>query len=251
MTSRQISSQQERIIFGWSPIPLPARKISYRIRDSSYFTNFSLMTMKKIRSASFIVFFLLAALSGFASAQSDNRGTDFWVCFPQNAKNEFNAGLAFKLFITGDQDTKGTVSGAGIDPKHFEFKAGEVAAIDIDTSVQIIGSDFVQNLGIHVMTDKPVAVYGLSNRKASTDTYVAYPTNVLGTAYRAMCYNALAGTEDAFTSQITCIATDNNTDVRINSTANTKGGRHTGEEFTIKLQRGEVYQMSGTTQGGG
>src|SRR5204863_9134887 len=143
-----------------------------------------------------------------------------------------------KLFITGDQDTKGTVSGAGIDPKHFEFKAGEVAAIDIDTSVQIIGSDFVQNLGIHVMTDKPVAVYGLSNRKASTDTYVAYPTNVLGTSYRGACYYALGGTEDQFTSQISFVATENNTNATITLTANTKGGRHAGETFSINMQQG-------------
>src|SRR4051812_46906126 len=100
--------------------------------------------MKKIFSASFIVFFLffLAIISMVAEnacAQTDNRGTDFWVCFPQNAKEEFNAGLAFKLFITGDYDTKGRITGGGIDPaKRFELKAGEVVTINIDTSFQVV-----------------------------------------------------------------------------------------------------------------
>ncbi len=185
-------------------------------------------------------------------AQSDNRGTDFWVCFPQNAKQEqIGTSVNFRLYITGDKATKGTVIVPGKLTIPFGISAGEVKGIDIDTSMQILTSDVISHAAVHVHTDEPVAVYGLSNRKASTDTYVAYPTNVLGNSYRAMCYAPLSGTEDAFTSQITFIATDDNTNINIFPTANTKGGKLAGQPFGITLQRGEVYQMQGTTHGDG
>ncbi len=214
------------------------------------------MTVKKKNRTFFIALSLFLLFGESAPvidlyAQSDTRGTDFWVCFPQNAKTEFNAGLTFKLYITGDSATKGTVIIPGKTPIPFAFNSGEIISIDIDTDVQVLSSDKIESLGVHVHCDQPVAVYGLSNRKASTDTYVAFPTNVLGMEYRAMCYNALAGTEDAFTSQVTFVAIEDNTIATISLTANTKGGRHAGETFNVTLQRGEVYQMQGTTRGDG
>ena len=73
--------------------------------------------MKKKFFGSFIVLFLLHT----ALPAQDNRGTDFWVCFPQNAKNEFNAGLNFRLYITGEKETRGTVTipGLGIAKTFF------------------------------------------------------------------------------------------------------------------------------------
>ena len=211
--------------------------------------------MKKTFFASFIVLLLVSSSlqvkKGYA--QSDTRGTDFWVCFPQNAKNEnIGTALKFKLYITGDQAATGKVTLPVNRPSiPFSIKAGEIIGIDIDTILQIFRSDQVMKLAVHVQSDQPVAVYGLSNRKASTDTYVAFPTNVLGTAYRAMCYDALAGTEDAFTSQIDIVATEDNTSVTILPTANTKGGKLAGQQFTVTLLKGDVYQMQGTIRGGG
>src|SRR5438045_170072 len=167
--------------------------------------------LKRIRFLPLIsCLYLLSAAAGvFAQTAeqrkptfSESRGKDFWVCFPQNAKNEFNAGLNFRLYITGEKETRGTVTipGLGI-AKTFFLNPNEIVPVDIDTIAQVFGSDMIQKLGVHLVADNAVAVYGLSNRKASTDTYLAYPTNVLGTTYRGACYYALAGTEDAFTSQ--------------------------------------------------
>ncbi len=209
--------------------------------------------MKKTFFSSFIVLLLICSAVPVkkAHAQSDTRGTDFWVCFPQNAKEEFNSGLHFKLYITGDHAAKGRVEVPNKPAIPFAITAGEIISIDIDSSEEIKGSEMRMALGIHVLSDNPIAVYGLSNRKASTDTYVAFPTNVLGTAYRAMCYSALAGTEDAFTSQIDIIATEDNTQVTIFPTANTKGGKIAGQQFTVTLTKGDVYQMQSTTRGDG
>ena len=126
-----------------------------------------------------------------------------------------------------------------------KIAAGEVIGVDVDTLMQVMGSEEIKNLGVHVHADQPIAVFGLSNRKASTDTYLAYPTNVLGTMYRAACYYSLAGQEDAFSSQVTWVATENNTNVTVTVNGNTKGGRRSGETFSIAMQQGDVYQLQG------
>src|SRR5438132_9774847 len=120
-------------------------------------------TMKKIYFSFVVSLFTVQAI-----AQTDNRGTDFWVCFPQNAKHEAFAGLNFRLYITGDKAAKGVVTGLGNLRREFSIVAGEILPVEIDTSAQIFGSDEIQKLAIHVQCDQPVAVYGLSNRRAST-----------------------------------------------------------------------------------
>src|ERR1043165_4320881 len=117
----------------------------------------------------------------------ESRGKDFWVCFPQNARYERFSGLQFRLYVTADKATTGTLSipGFGI-VKKFSLGASEILPLDIDSNVQVLGSDQIQKVGVHLESDNPVAVYGLSRRPASTDSYLALPTNVLGTVYRAV-----------------------------------------------------------------
>jgi hypothetical protein len=179
---------------------------------------------------------------------AESRGKDFWVCFPQNARPENASVLNFRLYITGDKATRGTVQipGLGIT-KNFVLNASEVIYVEIDSTVQVFGSDALQKLGVHVTGDNPIAVYGLSNRKASTDTYLAYPTSVLGTTYRAVGYYPLSGNESTFSSQQTFVATENNTNVTITLSGDTKGGRHAGETFTVAMQQGDVYQIQSAT----
>lgn len=173
---------------------------------------------------------------------AESRSTEFWLAFPQNARAENSSQLTFRLLITGEKAARGTMSipGLGIT-RTFNVQPSQVLILPIDSVAQVFGSDIVQKLGIHIETDNPVAIYGLSSRKASTDTYLAYPVNVLGTVYRAVGYYPLQN--EVFTSQTTIVATDNNTNVTITLTANTKGGRRAGETYTVGLQKGDVYQI--------
>src|SRR5690349_2964164 len=83
------------------------------------------------------LFASLLFFSNLSYAQSDNRGTDFWVCFPQNAKHEAYAGLYFKLYITSDHAAKGVVTGPGNIRQDFSVRAGEVISVEIDTAAQV------------------------------------------------------------------------------------------------------------------
>lgn len=179
---------------------------------------------------------------------AESRGKDFWICFPQNARAENASGLNLRLYITCDKDTRGTVRipGLGIT-QNFICRASEVIFVPIDSIAQVFGSDAIQKLGIYVNADNPIAVYGLSSRRASTDTYLAYPTSVLGTTYRVAGYYPLSNGENSFSSQATVVGTENGTVVTITLAGDTKGGRRAGETYSINLAQGDVYQVQAAT----
>lgn len=219
-------------------------------------------TFSCFRLLTFIGFvaFLVSAVDIFAQDESvlldpvkrkfaESNGKDFWVCFPQNAQGESNnRGLSFRLYITGDKATRGTVDipGLGIK-KNFICNASEVIFVEIDSTAQVFGSDAIHKLGIHVTSDNPIAVYGLSNRKASTDTYLAYPISVLGTTYRVCGYYPLPQTGNTFSTQASVVAVEDATVITVTLAGDTRGGRRAGETYSINLSRGDVYQIQSAT----
>ena len=79
----------------------------------------------------------------------DTRGKEFWVAFPKNAIVEHS--LSLKLFITSDKSTSGVVSIPGLGKRtSFHVNPSEIIEIAIDSLAQIINSEMVQKLGVHV-----------------------------------------------------------------------------------------------------
>ncbi len=178
----------------------------------------------------------------------ESRGRDFWLAFPQNAILEQEHTLSLKLFITSDHATDGFVSVPGLsERKPFHLNPFEIATIDIDTVVQLLVSEQVQKLGVHVEANNEIAVFGLSHRPASTDSYLAYPVNVLGTTYRAIGYDALPNGAQSFTAEFAIVGTQDHTIVTILLNADTKGGHKKGETFSVSLNQGETYLVQGST----
>lgn len=177
----------------------------------------------------------------------ESRGKDFWVCFPQNARpGDIGASRLFlKLFITGERNTMVRVSVPGVGfNRTYALQANQVIPVDLDSNLQIASSESILKLGVHVEAEEDIAVFGLSNRKASTDTYLALPTNVLGTTYRAIGYHP-PQTDQSFATQFNIVATEDNTNVTISLTGDTKGGRRAGETFAVELDQGDVYTVHG------
>jgi hypothetical protein len=209
-------------------------------------------------------FLILAALLFFTTelyAQADttaisgrvrvgeSRGRDFWLCFPQNARYG-EARINLRLIITGDRDTRGIVTVPGIGFKReFNFAAQQIINVDLDSTVQITSSEQILKLGVHVEADNNIAVYGVSQRKASTDTYLALPTNTLGSTYRAVGYHP-PETDNSFATQFNIVAVEDRTNVVITLTGDTRGGRRAGETFAVELNRGDVYTVQGGVQPG-
>lgn len=177
----------------------------------------------------------------------DSRGKEFWLAFPQNAIIEGSRTLSLKLFITSDHETNGVVSIPGLAERiPFHLHSSDIDTIDIDTVVELRTSELVQQLGVHVEADHDCAVFGLSHRPASTDSYLAYPVKVLGTTYRAVGYDELRNGPDAFTSEFAIVGTQDHTVVTISLKADTRGGRRAGETFSVSLNKGDTYLVQGS-----
>ncbi|MFC2129824.1 hypothetical protein ACFLSQ_00160 [Bacteroidota bacterium] len=169
-------------------------------------------------------------------------GTEFWLCFQRNYKETGNSSsdkLMLELFITGDWDAEVSIDIDQINFHHDTIVAAEtVVNVKIPSNAQINTSEIIEKLSIHIQSDEPISVYGLNRRFQTTDTYLGLPVNVLGTEYRAMCYNESKG----LVSQVAIIATQNGTKVSIVPSANTL--KHpSGIEYTVRMRKGDVFQI--------
>ena len=174
----------------------------------------------------------------------NSEGTDFWVCFMKNYHETSDASsdqLTLQLFFTANETANVTVQIPGLNYKRTLIVNGNsVASLVIDEHAQLSSVAAPQKLAIHIQSDFPISVYGLNRRFQTTDTYLALPVSVLGKEYRAICYNKL---NQDLISQVAIVATEDNTELTIIPRCQVLGGYAAEKPYTMKLSRGEAYQM--------
>ncbi|MDC1068799.1 IgGFc-binding protein [Candidatus Kapabacteria bacterium] len=173
-------------------------------------------------------------------------GKEFWLCFMRNhtdspTPNE-STKLTLKLFITSDYDANVTIEIKALNQKTNIFvPKGTVRNVEINKLAQVKSSEVIeQGLAVHVQSDNPVNVYGLNRRKLTTDTFLGLPVGVLGKEYLAIGYNIAV----QLTSQFAIVATENNTEVTIIPSVKTANGVPAGQEISVVLNKGDVYQVA-------
>lgn len=202
-------------------------------------------------SASGICTPILSAQSSGAVTirEKTTEGTEFWLCFQRNFKDtpanqaatKSSNDLFLELFITGSTDSKVSIEIDGLGfRREIKVAGGTVVNVKIDPAAQVKGEEIAQRLAIHVVSDNPISVYGLNSRFQTTDTYLGLPVSVLGTEYRAIGYKYSEG----LLSQFAVIATEDETNVTITPTAYTSKRHAPGIPYTVKLRRGDVYQVT-------
>lgn len=171
-------------------------------------------------------------------------GREFWLCFMRN----YNTGdkvataseLFLELFITCENGASVQIEIPALGYRTSIYvKAKEVKEIRLPSEAEIKSNQTIEKLSVHITSDNPISVYGLNRRFQTTDTYLAFPMEVLGTEYRAMCYTALENQMPI----LAIVATENNTEIEITPSANTPRSTK-GVPFSITLNRGDVYQMA-------
>ncbi|MBK7447464.1 MAG: T9SS type A sorting domain-containing protein [Ignavibacteria bacterium] len=184
------------------------------------------------------IIILLIAVSGMMNnsyAAQDSKGTDFWLMFDGNAGSNTTS-----LFITSDVNTSGMVDIPGLGfSQAFSVVANTVTTVVLPNNCSFHTSDVIDNTGIHVTSLQEVTVYGFNRASATTDAYLALPTDILGTDYYVLTYKnsgIVAG------SQFGIVGTVNGTTVTITPSATTHG--HTaGIAYNITLNQGETYEL--------
>ena len=208
---------------------------------------------------------LLAAATAVAQDVLDSRGTEFWLAFMPNDHSGTNRDPSLIIYVTAEQPTAGVVFATRRtgETDQYPFNvavANEVVRVNLPYGAyELLGATVNSNntgdcekvmpCAVRITADLPISVYAASREVTTTDAWLALPTDVLGTDYRAMSYQSDATTRSgvfgttlasAFPSQFVVIGTQDSTEVTIDlSIARTQLG--TGPQRKVLLNRGQVY----------
>lgn len=178
----------------------------------------------------------------------DSRGTNFWLCFQHNYDDEE---VELSLFLTSQVTTTANVQvlSLGVN-EDVPVYAGEITTVIISSpeDVFISSSEVVEQKGIHITCADEIAVYGLNQKHATTDAYLALPVDILNTDYLVMSYTTLSHYNNE--SQFAIVSPYDGTIVTITPSSPTEGGKPAGIPFSMTLDEGDVFQVKdGTSYG--
>ena len=167
-----------------------------------------------------------------------NTGSDFWIAVPWCVPPESDV----RLFITSDTATSGLVSNSALAISiPFNVTPGLVTTLVVPPTVYLTGggvNDLVENKGLHITAQNPVAVNVLAGRTFSLDGYTALPSEHLGLSYRVMAWGIGPGSG----STLAVAATQDNTTVTITPSI-TEAGHVAGVPYQVAMQQGQAYHL--------
>jgi len=190
----------------------------------------------------FIIFFFLFSFNQIYAQGTSNKGKDFYV--PYSAHYDaLNSKLT--LILSADVQTNYSISigNTVIATGSIAANTSQQQIINPNSyNVYIASTETKEvNKAIHVTTDKAISLYTIMSYNARTGGSMILPTNTLGKDYYAFSYQNF-GASIGY-SQFTVLATKDDTDIDIIPTQTSRSGAHTAKtKFTIKLNKGDIYQ---------
>lgn len=206
-----------------------------------------------MKKSSLLLLLIFLPISFLIAQDFSNKGKDFWLAYPAHIDNT-NSRMA--LYISSTENTTGQVE---LDGRTIPFTvtANQATTVQISPAIyQVYNSqaDGVNNgKGIHIISEKPIVVYAHILNAARSGSTLVFPTNVLGKEYIALGYTQFIQNPNSATqagrSQITVVATEDNTTVELNLKANSYVApvKLAGTAYTVSLNKGDVYQIQSLT----
>ncbi|MCY1718831.1 PKD domain-containing protein [Prolixibacteraceae bacterium Z1-6] len=188
---------------------------------------------------------------GADPCRKSTEGNDFWFGFMES--RNYSANHYIEITVTAREATTFTITiGTNETPFQgvFSVAANNSQQIRIPWDmVEALGSESIENKGLHLVSQKPVNVYALNYDKNSADVAVIYPTESLGKEYFAMCYDVNINERNDGTygngrnSEFLVVASEDSTKVLIIPSKVTDQLVQAGDSINITLNKGEVYQV--------
>ncbi len=188
-----------------------------------------------------ILIFVLACYGGALTAQTTTEGKDFWMGFMQNIHNPPDTPAELLLSFSANETATVTVEAPLVGYSNtFTVPVGGTVRLEmpIDDFMPIIQGK--TNMGIHITSDVDVSVYALNKRALSADAAVILPTKALGGDYLVFSHKEEGG---GLESLVLLVATTDDTLIKIVPSQNLVGGQAANIAFTVRLNRGETYQI--------
>jgi gliding motility-associated-like protein len=212
--------------------------------------------------------FLLGCLR--SSAQNiTNKGKDFWVGYGHHQYMEPGQGNTqdMVLYFSAEQaaNVRLTIFGraatqvlnysiaANTVMKSIKMpKAGsqDVRLYDVPPSFGGNGGEGLFPQSIHIESDVPIVAYAHIYASVSSGATMLLPTEAWGYAYYSINSQQIDAGGPGF-SWVYVIAKENNTKVEITPSVITRLNKPAGVPFTVTLNKGEIYQIIGQSDGSG
>lgn len=193
---------------------------------------------------------LLASFWGSTSYSQDfsNKGKEFWLAYSYHVGMNGNNPV-MTLYLTSDVTTTYSVEIFGVTTLSAgTITANQVVPVVIPNTYFINGDGPFNGRTIRVLAAKPIVVYSFITRSQASAATLCLPLNVLGKEYYSTSFTQISN-ESNSNSFITIVGVEDNTSIEITPTANTVGGWFANSTHTITLNKGQVYQVLGTTSG--
>jgi gliding motility-associated-like protein len=210
--------------------------------------------MKNIRVL-FCCFLLMGHFIG-AGQNFSNKGKDFWLGYGYHvnmAGNPSGGGTQeMILYFTSNKNANVTVEMPANGYKQtYTVLANQVTVSSplpkSGTQDSRINDTGLYNRGIHVYSDVDIVAYAHIYNGSVSGASLLFPTNTLGKDYYVIDYNQSSNAALA-NSFAFVVAVEDNTVVEITPSVANKNNRGT-IPFTIALNKGQVYNLMGTTTG--
>ncbi|WP_295190101.1 PKD domain-containing protein [Sediminibacterium sp.] len=199
-----------------------------------------------MKKCSLLLLLFFVPISLLIAQDFSNRGKDFWLAYPAHIDGT-NSRMA--LYISATENTTGQIE---LDGKTIPFTvtANQATTIQIPPTFYLVYNAQADGInaakGIHITSLKPIVVYSHILNAARSGSTLVFPTNVLGKEYISLNFSQyLNPPNPPGRSQITVVATEDNTTVELNLKANSSGApvRSAGQAYNISLNKGDVYQV--------
>ncbi|WP_167613042.1 PKD domain-containing protein [Maribellus sediminis] len=200
---------------------------------------------------------IFVALSLLLNAQVETNpcrksteGTEFWFGFMES--RNYTGNHHVEITVTAREATTFIIT---VGPDEIPFQGTFSVAANNSQQVVIpwdiveaLGSEEVENKGIHLVSEKPVNLYALNYDRNSADVAVIYPIESLGKEYFAMCYDPDVDLNNSQTgngrnSEFLLVASEDSTTIHITPSKVTDKLQPKDSTFCITLNKGQVYQV--------
>lgn len=206
--------------------------------------------MKNIKSIFSLLLVLLCLGQQHVYAQLTTVGTDFYVGFMENNRTANRSDKAV-VIITANEDLTGFIR-TPVRTIDFELQSGEQFVQEFSSDSEDIihrNSGEIEFKSLYISTTGNVSVHAFNERARSADGTVVLPLTALGKEYYVMAHHDVFGPDQEpgsntnFESTLLVVATEDDTDIEIITTANTVNTIPAGAPINITLQAGETYQL--------
>ncbi|MBK7230881.1 MAG: gliding motility-associated C-terminal domain-containing protein [Saprospiraceae bacterium] len=171
-----------------------------------------------------------------------NEGTEFWFSFMEHRDRSNNR----MLMVTSKYNTTGTVTIPGSGwTRNLDIPANGIVTLALPSECENLGSENILWTAVVLRTGQASSAYIHQYNDFRSDAALVLPVTALGKEYFTMSYSAYQNSDDHYPTEFVVVATENQTNIRITTNANTEGGRLKGSSHSIVLDQGQSYQVQG------